>query len=183
MIGRALGGPGCNRQILNLAALPIDFGSRGSQGSTGHVWDPESTESFKARTHLRGRKHLWLSPHGGFRMIAPRCNQDHQWVSYSTVSVCKVLTCFVRAKQRQLERILQGFQLHSPHWRCVQECSGAGADKPYAMEGAAGAAGAGGAASGTNRWQGQADRTGRTGRTGTIKIWISGSSGSVCRNL
>jgi hypothetical protein len=24
-------------QILNLAALPIDFGSRGSQGSTGHV--------------------------------------------------------------------------------------------------------------------------------------------------
>ena len=37
MIGRALGGPGCNRQILNLAALPIDFGSRGSQGSTGHV--------------------------------------------------------------------------------------------------------------------------------------------------
>ena len=37
MIGRALGGPGCNKQILNLAALPIDFGSRGSQGSTGHV--------------------------------------------------------------------------------------------------------------------------------------------------
>jgi hypothetical protein len=26
-----------NGQILNLAALPIDFGSRGSQGSTGHV--------------------------------------------------------------------------------------------------------------------------------------------------
>jgi hypothetical protein len=26
-----------NGQILNLAALPIDFGSRGSQGSTGHI--------------------------------------------------------------------------------------------------------------------------------------------------